>query len=115
MSFLALEAATGFLSGGQPESTTQGSVLPILMLLIATEGICGGLAYVNVFYRVGQDSPASLIEVIRYLRKGHDKSRSSGLAVSALQIVGHSGGIANRNADRSRSLSYASSTWQVTL
>ncbi|QRW13447.1 batten disease protein CLN3 [Ceratobasidium sp. AG-Ba] len=56
MSFLALEAATGFLSGGQPESTTQGSVLPILMLLIATEGICGGLAYVNVFYRVGQDS-----------------------------------------------------------
>ncbi|KAG8743287.1 battenin CLN3 protein [Ceratobasidium sp. 414] len=44
MTFLAIEAATGFLSADQPESTTQGSVLPILMLLIAIEGICGGLA-----------------------------------------------------------------------
>lgn len=44
LSFLAAEASTGFLSGGQPESTTQGFVLPILMLLIAVEGICGGLA-----------------------------------------------------------------------
>ncbi|KAG9093909.1 G1/S-specific cyclin cln3 [Ceratobasidium sp. UAMH 11750] len=56
MTFLAIESATGFLSAGQSESTTQGSVLPILMLLIAAEGICGGLAYVNVFYRVGQES-----------------------------------------------------------
>ena len=44
LSFLATEASTGFLSGGKPESTTQGFVLPILMLLIAVEGICGGLA-----------------------------------------------------------------------
>ncbi|KAJ1301102.1 hypothetical protein OPQ81_003518 [Rhizoctonia solani] len=56
MGTLALESSTGFLSGTQPETTTQGFVLPILILLIAVEGICGGLAYVNVFYRVGQDS-----------------------------------------------------------
>ncbi|KAG9121867.1 battenin CLN3 protein, partial [Ceratobasidium sp. 392] len=56
MTFLAIESATGFLSGSQPESTTQGVVLPTLMMLIAVEGICGGLAYVNVFYRVGQES-----------------------------------------------------------
>lgn len=55
MTTLALESSTGFLSGASPESTTQGFVLPILMFLIAVEGICGGLAYVNVFYRVGQD------------------------------------------------------------
>ncbi|KAG8748765.1 battenin CLN3 protein [Ceratobasidium sp. 423] len=55
MGTLALESSTGFLSGTQPETTTQGFVLPILILLIAIEGICGGLAYVNVFYRVGQD------------------------------------------------------------
>ncbi|KAG8701713.1 battenin CLN3 protein, partial [Ceratobasidium sp. 423] len=55
MGTLALESSTGFLSGTQSETTTQGFVLPILILLIAVEGICGGLAYVNVFYRVGQD------------------------------------------------------------
>jgi hypothetical protein len=44
MTTLALESSTGFLSGNRPESTTQGFVLPILMLLIAVEGICGGLA-----------------------------------------------------------------------
>ncbi|EUC61323.1 batten'S disease CLN3 [Rhizoctonia solani AG-3 Rhs1AP] len=55
MGTLALESSTGFLSGSEPETTTQGFVLPMLILLIAIEGICGGLAYVNVFYRVGQD------------------------------------------------------------
>ncbi|KAH7337633.1 batten's disease protein Cln3 [Rhizoctonia solani] len=55
MGTLALESSTGFLSGAQPENTTQGFVLPVLISLIAVEGICGGLAYVNVFYRVGQD------------------------------------------------------------
>ncbi|KAF8688529.1 Batten's disease protein Cln3, partial [Rhizoctonia solani] len=59
MGTLALESSTGFLSGGQPETTTQGFVLPILMSLIAVEGVCGGLAYVNVFYRVGQDGAQS--------------------------------------------------------
>ncbi|CEL54904.1 Protein BTN1 OS=Ustilago maydis (strain 521 / FGSC 9021) GN=BTN1 PE=3 SV=1 [Rhizoctonia solani AG-1 IB] len=67
MGTLALESSTGFLSGAHPETETQGSVLPILMSLIAIEGVCGGLAYVNVFYRVGQDGAQS---------SGLDDSRS---------------------------------------
>jgi len=55
LTFLAVESSTGFLSAGQSESTTQGTVLPTLMFLIAVEGIGGGLAYVNVYYRLGQE------------------------------------------------------------
>jgi len=46
---LGLESAFGIL----PESSN-GSI-PWIALLIAVEGICGGLAYVNAFYRVGED------------------------------------------------------------
>ncbi|ELU38322.1 BTN1 protein [Rhizoctonia solani AG-1 IA] len=64
MGTLALESSTGFLSGGQPETTTQGFVLPILMSLIKVPPTLRWLGLnidisVNVFYRVGQDGAQS--------------------------------------------------------
>jgi len=47
---LAFESAYGFLPEHSPQYT-----LPVIFLLIALEGVCGGLAYVNAFYRVGQE------------------------------------------------------------
>ncbi|OJA19793.1 hypothetical protein AZE42_05618 [Rhizopogon vesiculosus] len=49
---LVLESAFGLL----PESRAEGSIF-LVFLLISIEGICGGLAYVNVFYRVNQEQP----------------------------------------------------------
>ncbi|KAF9515000.1 hypothetical protein BS47DRAFT_1328482 [Hydnum rufescens UP504] len=46
---LVLESAFGLL----PKSSNQS--IPWVALLIAAEGICGGLAYVNAFYRVGEE------------------------------------------------------------
>ncbi|KDQ09562.1 hypothetical protein BOTBODRAFT_117036 [Botryobasidium botryosum FD-172 SS1] len=47
---LALESAFGLLPEDLPQLT-----IPIIFLMIGLEGICGGLAYVNVFYRIGQE------------------------------------------------------------
>lgn len=47
---LALESAYGFLPEHSPQYT-----LPVIFLLVGLEGICGGLAYVNTFYLVGQE------------------------------------------------------------
>ncbi|OAX37129.1 batten disease protein Cln3 [Rhizopogon vinicolor AM-OR11-026] len=49
---LVSESAFGLL----PESRAEGSIF-LVFLLISIEGICGGLAYVNVFYRVNQEQP----------------------------------------------------------
>ncbi|KAF4579553.1 Protein BTN [Pleurotus pulmonarius] len=49
---LATEAAVGFF----PDDSEGLSVL-MVFVLVCVEGICGGLAYVNVFYRVNQEAP----------------------------------------------------------
>lgn len=49
---LVSESAVGLF----PEDRAGGSVF-LVFLLISIEGICGGLAYVNVFYRVNQEQP----------------------------------------------------------
>jgi len=49
---LTLESAFGFFS---PES--EGINIFFVFVLISIEGICGGLAYVNVFYRLNQEHP----------------------------------------------------------
>ncbi|KAK7682670.1 hypothetical protein QCA50_014053 [Cerrena zonata] len=57
LTVLALESALGIFDG-----TSQGFSFTLVFLLISIEGICGGLAYVNVFYHINQDQhdhPAS--------------------------------------------------------
>ncbi|KAG6811600.1 hypothetical protein H0H92_006662 [Tricholoma furcatifolium] len=49
---LAYEAAVGIFN----ESSSATSIL-MVFLLISVEGICGGLAYVNVFYHINQEPP----------------------------------------------------------
>jgi len=51
---LAFESAVGIFG-------SQGFSFAMVLLLIGLEGICGGLAYVNVFYRINQEhtAPAS--------------------------------------------------------
>ncbi|GLB39925.1 putative CLN3 protein [Lyophyllum shimeji] len=49
---LAIESAVGLF----PDETIGASIMTVF-LLISLEGICGGLAYVNVFYRVNQEEP----------------------------------------------------------
>jgi len=48
--FLALESAYGIL----PEASDRS--IPIIAMIISLEGLCGGLAYVTAFFRVGQES-----------------------------------------------------------
>jgi len=52
--FLATESGVGIF----PESA-EGLAIGTIFLMICLEGVCGGLAYVNVFYRLSQDQAAS--------------------------------------------------------
>ncbi|KAF9022195.1 batten's disease protein Cln3 [Hymenopellis radicata] len=49
---LAYESAVGFFSDESEELS-----ITLVFLLVSLEGICGGLAYVNVFYRINQEQP----------------------------------------------------------
>ncbi|KAG1859261.1 batten's disease protein Cln3 [Suillus subluteus] len=49
---LVFESAVGLL----PEDREGGSIF-LVFILISIEGVCGGLAYVNVFYRINQEQP----------------------------------------------------------
>ncbi|KIM73637.1 hypothetical protein PILCRDRAFT_723458 [Piloderma croceum F 1598] len=56
---LGLESATGLFESGNGTmnhltESWEGASVAIVFLLISLEGICGGLAYVNVFYHVNQ-------------------------------------------------------------
>ncbi|KAH7921472.1 batten's disease protein Cln3 [Leucogyrophana mollusca] len=51
---LMFESAVGLF----PEDR-EGRSITLVFLLISLEGICGGLAYVNVFYRINQEKPDS--------------------------------------------------------
>ncbi|KAI0375973.1 batten's disease protein Cln3 [Pilatotrama ljubarskyi] len=50
LSTLAYESAVGIFG-----DANEGWSFAVVFLLIAIEGICGGLAYVNVFYRINQE------------------------------------------------------------
>ncbi|KAJ3547710.1 hypothetical protein NMY22_g1551 [Coprinellus aureogranulatus] len=52
---LAYEAAVGFF--GSDDNPTQVKNIYFVFFLICLEGICGGLAYVNVFYRINHEPP----------------------------------------------------------
>ncbi|KAL5497873.1 BTN1 [Sanghuangporus vaninii] len=47
---LTLESGVGIVS-----EDSEGLAFGIVILLISVEGVCGGLAYVNVFFRINQD------------------------------------------------------------
>jgi len=47
---LAYESAVGIFGDG-----SEGTSFFLVFLLVSIEGICGGLAYVNVFYRINQE------------------------------------------------------------
>ncbi|KAJ7614625.1 batten's disease protein Cln3 [Mycena polygramma] len=51
---LALESAVGLF----PTDADEAWSIAAVFLLISLEGICGGSAYVNVFYRINQDPPS---------------------------------------------------------
>ncbi|KAF5392778.1 hypothetical protein D9757_001015 [Collybiopsis confluens] len=60
---LAYESAIGFYPGGdgagagQDVGNREGWSIFTVFLLISLEGVCGGLAYVNAFYRINQERP----------------------------------------------------------
>nr|GAT43301.1 batten's disease protein [Mycena chlorophos] len=51
---LAFESALGIF----PTDADEAWSIVLVFLLISLEGICGGSAYVNVFYRINQDPPS---------------------------------------------------------
>jgi len=56
---LSLESATGLFESGSGVAqkfgeSWEGVSVAVVFLLIGLEGICGGLAYVNVFYHINQ-------------------------------------------------------------
>ncbi|KAI0791520.1 batten's disease protein Cln3 [Irpex lacteus] len=54
LTLLAIESAVGIFN-----ENSQGLSFSFVFLLISIEGICGGLAYVNVFYRINQEQSHS--------------------------------------------------------
>ncbi|TCD60116.1 battenin CLN3 protein [Steccherinum ochraceum] len=54
LTILVIDSAVGIFS-----DESEGLSISLVFLLIALEGICGGLAYVNVFYRVNQENTTS--------------------------------------------------------
>ncbi|EGO01186.1 hypothetical protein SERLA73DRAFT_179291 [Serpula lacrymans var. lacrymans S7.3] len=56
LNLLAFESAVGIFS-----EASEGLSIAFVFLLISIEGICGGLAYVNVFYRINQEPDTSLV------------------------------------------------------
>ncbi|KAK0469059.1 batten's disease protein Cln3 [Desarmillaria tabescens] len=77
---LAYESAVGFYS-----DDSEGLSIITVFLLVSLEGICGGLAYVNVFYRVNQEhpDPNSANDVERTRQEREFKIGSIGFADSS--------------------------------
>ncbi|KAG6909730.1 hypothetical protein DXG01_015718 [Tephrocybe rancida] len=63
LTILTFESAVGFFTVDDETSS-----IVVVFLLISLEGICGGLAYVNVFYRINQERPDA--------QSAHDIERS---------------------------------------
>ncbi|KAF8557494.1 batten's disease protein Cln3 [Imleria badia] len=87
---LMYESAVGIFSEDHPASS-----IIFVFLLISIEGICGGLAYVNVFYRINQErpDPSTVIDMERSRQELEFKigslgfSDSSGILLAALLAV----------------------------
>ncbi|KAF9224848.1 batten's disease protein Cln3 [Gyrodon lividus] len=87
---LAFESAVGFF----PEDH-EGSSIALVFILISIEGICGGLAYVNVFYRINQErpDPSTVVDMERVKQECEFKigslgfSDSSGILLASLLAV----------------------------
>jgi battenin len=77
---LMYESAVGIFSEDHPAT----SILFVFML-ISIEGICGGLAYVNVFYRINQErpDPSTVIDMERSRQELEFKIGSLGLSDSS--------------------------------
>jgi len=58
LSILALESGVGLIP-----ASSEGFAIGFVFVLISLEGICGGLAYVNVFYRINQEHSSSPTEL----------------------------------------------------
>ncbi|OBZ77115.1 Protein BTN1 [Grifola frondosa] len=79
LSTLLFESAVGIFG-----DTSEGLSFSFVFLLISIEGICGGLAYVNVFYRINQEqhnAPAG-VDSERHRQEREFKIGSIGLADS---------------------------------
>jgi len=61
---LSFESAVGFFS-----KDSEGLSLATVFLLISLEGVCGGFAYVNVFYRINQEPPDPNVHDIERIRQ----------------------------------------------
>ncbi|KAF8178080.1 batten's disease protein Cln3 [Mycena galopus ATCC 62051] len=55
---LAFESAVGIFPSGPGFADSEAWSITVVFLLISLEGICGGSAYVNVFYRINQEAPS---------------------------------------------------------
>ncbi|OSX56866.1 hypothetical protein POSPLADRAFT_1158655, partial [Postia placenta MAD-698-R-SB12] len=72
---LALESAAGILGGAR-----EGASFALVFALIAVEGICGGLAYVNVYHRVNQEQASLGVDAERAKQEREFKIGAVGLA-----------------------------------
>jgi len=87
---LIYESAVGIFS----EDHSASSII-FVFLLISIEGICGGLAYVNVFYRINQErpDPSTVLDTERARQELEFKigslgfSDSSGILLAAVLAV----------------------------
>ncbi|KJA25225.1 hypothetical protein HYPSUDRAFT_37699 [Hypholoma sublateritium FD-334 SS-4] len=79
LAILGYESAVGFFSL-EAESTN----VFFVFLLVCVEGICGGLAYVNVFYHINHEPPDSTIshDIEKTRQEREFKIGSIGFAVS---------------------------------
>ncbi|KAJ3761422.1 batten's disease protein Cln3 [Lentinula raphanica] len=77
---LAFESSIGFYA-----EDSEGLSITTVFLLISLEGICGGLAYVNAFYRINQErpDPNSLHDMERAKQEKEFKIGSIGFADSS--------------------------------
>ncbi|KAJ7031565.1 batten's disease protein Cln3 [Mycena alexandri] len=82
---LAFESAVGIFPSGQGADDTEAWSIATVFLLISLEGICGGSAYVNVFYRINQDppSPETAHDIERTRQEREFKIGSVGFADSS--------------------------------
>ncbi|KAG9313764.1 protein BTN1 [Chiua virens] len=87
---LVYESAVGIFAEDHPAAS-----IFFVFLLISIEGICGGLAYVNVFYRINQErpDPSTVIDMERARQELEFKigslgfSDSSGILLAAILAV----------------------------
>ncbi|KAJ7757110.1 batten's disease protein Cln3 [Mycena metata] len=82
---LAFESTVGIFPGGPGANDTEAWSIATVFLLISLEGICGGSAYVNVFYRINQDppSPETAHDIERTRQEREFKIGSVGFADSS--------------------------------